>query len=90
MVDPVPNLTNQNSLVYRSLPVSSKEIELFIALNYLAGAVKTYKFTHFHFLLVAVECALFVTSFTPCVTLLYFLENPLSNLEGRSCVGNVQ
>ncbi len=26
VVDPVPNFTNQNPLVYQSLPVSSKEI----------------------------------------------------------------
>ncbi len=35
VVDPIPNFTEQNPLVYRSLPVSSNGIELFTALNYL-------------------------------------------------------
>ncbi len=40
VVDPVPNCTKQNPLVYRSVPVSL-EIELFTFLNSFAGAVKT-------------------------------------------------
>ncbi len=41
--DPVPNCTQQNPLVYRSLPIIILEIELFTALNYFAGAVTTYQ-----------------------------------------------
>ncbi len=50
-----PCPTKQNILVYRSLPVSSKQIELFTALNSFPGAVKTYKLTRVYFLLELVE-----------------------------------
>ncbi len=40
-VGPVPYSTKQNPLIYRSLPVSLKEIELFNTLNSFVGAVKT-------------------------------------------------
>ncbi len=49
-VDLVPYSTKKSILVYRSLPVSSKEFELLTALNSLAGAVKTYKLTRVYFL----------------------------------------
>ncbi len=39
-----------NPLVCRSLPVSSKEIGLFITLTSFTGAVKTYELTGVHFL----------------------------------------
>ncbi len=41
--------TKQKPLIYRSLPVSFKEIELFTTLNSSAGAVKTYKLTGVQF-----------------------------------------
>ncbi len=40
VIDHVQNFTKQNLMVYRSLPIIL-EIELFIALNSFAGAVKT-------------------------------------------------
>ncbi len=49
-VDLVPYAMKQNILGYRTLPVSPKEIELFIALNSFAGVVKTYKLTRVYFL----------------------------------------
>ncbi len=55
-------------LVYRSLPISSKEIELFITLNCFVSAVISYKLTRIHFLfeLVAVvSYVLFVIAICP-------------------------
>ncbi len=43
MADAVPNFTTQNPLVYHSLPVLYKEIELFTTLNSFVSAVKTYR-----------------------------------------------
>ncbi len=45
VANPVPNFTKQNPLVYQSLPISPKEIELFTALNSFFSTVKTYQLT---------------------------------------------
>ncbi len=47
--DPVPKITKQNTLVYLSLPVSSKKLICFTSLNSFAGAVKAKNLRAFHF-----------------------------------------
>ncbi len=50
VVDPVPNCTKQNPLVYRISTCITLEIELFTFLNSFAGAVKTWKLKGLPFL----------------------------------------
>ena len=49
VVNPISNLTTRNPLIYQPLPILSKEMELFTALNSFVGADKNDNLPEFSF-----------------------------------------
>ena len=78
VVDPIPNFTKQNLLVYRSL-LYHPDIEMFTFLNSFVGVVKTWKLTGVPFLfelvVVVSRCAILMVISR---VQQYLLDNSLS------------